>query len=66
MFLIISNQGFSNDLLGPGCALLENYEGEAQWDQVKDTAYSAISAAQYHKEKKKFSFENYDTIDQET
>lgn len=45
--------------------LLAHYEGEAQRDRVKDAAYSAIAAARYHREKKKFSFETYVTKHQE-
>lgn len=45
--------------------LLNHFEGDTQWDQVKDAAYAAIANAKYYGEKKHFSFETYATIHQE-
>jgi hypothetical protein len=50
---------------GAWLALLAHFEGDAQKDRVKDNAYSAIAAAKYYGERKKFSFETYVTIHQE-
>jgi hypothetical protein len=55
----------TRDGRGAWLALLAHFEGDAQRDRVKDQAYSAIAAAKYHGEKKKFSFETYVTIHQE-
>ncbi len=46
--------------------LVAHYEGDAQRDRVKDHAYAAIAAARYHGERKKFSFETYVTIHQDS
>jgi len=46
--------------------LVAHYKGDAQRDQVKDHAYAAIAAARYHGERKKFSFETYVTIHQDS
>jgi hypothetical protein len=55
----------TRDGRGSWLVLLAHYEGDAQRDKVKDHDYSAIAAAKYHGEKKKFSFETYVTIHQE-
>jgi len=47
-------------------ALVAHYEGDAQRDRVKDNAYAAIAAAKYYGERKKFSFETYVMIHQES
>jgi hypothetical protein len=46
--------------------LVAHYKGDAQCDRVKDNAYAAIAAAKYHGERKKFSFETYVMIHQES
>ncbi len=60
-------QSFNTNRDGHGAwlAFLAYYEGDAQRDRVKDAAYSSIATAQYHGEKKKFSFETYISIHQE-
>ncbi len=47
-------------------ALIAHFEGDAQRDRVKDHAYAAISSARYFGDRKKFSFETYVTIHQES
>jgi hypothetical protein len=47
-------------------ALVAHYKGDVQHDRVKDNAYAAIAAARYYGERKKFSFETYVTIHQES
>lgn len=46
-------------------ALVDHYEGGAQQDHVKDTAYAAFSQAHYHGDQKRFSFEMNVTIHQD-
>jgi hypothetical protein len=47
-------------------ALIAHFEGDAQRDRVKDQAYAAIASAKYFGNHKKFSFETYVTIHQES
>jgi len=47
-------------------ALVNHFEGDAQKDRVKDHAYAAIAAAKYYGDHKKFSFETYVTIHQDS
>jgi hypothetical protein len=47
-------------------ALMNHFEGDAQKDRVKDHAYAAIAAAKYYGDRKKFSFETYETIHQDS
>jgi hypothetical protein len=47
-------------------ALIAYFEGDAQRDRVKDHTYAAISSARYFGDRKKFSFEMYVTIHQES
>ncbi len=47
-------------------ALVAHFEGDAQRDQVKDHVYAAVAAARYYGERKKFAFETYVTIHQES
>jgi hypothetical protein len=47
-------------------ALLTHFEGDAQRDRVKDQTYAAIAAAKYYGDKKRFSFETYVTIHQDS
>ncbi len=46
--------------------LIAHFEGDAQRDRVKDHTYAAISSARYFGDCKKFSFEMYVTIHQES
>ncbi len=46
-------------------SLINHFEGDAQRDRVKDHAYSAIAAAKYYGDRKKFSFETYVAIHQD-
>jgi hypothetical protein len=47
-------------------ALVKHFEGDAQRDRIKDHAYAAIAAAKYYEDRKKFTFETYVTIHQES
>jgi len=47
-------------------ALVQHFEGDAQRDRIKDHAYAAIAAAKYYEDRKKFTFETYVTIHQES
>jgi hypothetical protein len=47
-------------------ALVNHFEGEAQRDRVKDHAYAAIASAKYYGDRKKFTFETYMTINQDS
>jgi hypothetical protein len=47
-------------------ALIAHFGGDAQRDRVKDQAYAAIASAKYFGNHKKFSFETYVTIHQES
>ena len=47
-------------------ALINHFEGDAQRDRVKDHAYAAIAAAKYYGDRKKFTFETYVTIHQDS
>ena len=47
-------------------ALVNHFEGDAQRDRVKDHAYAAIAAAKYYGDRKKFTFETYVTIHQDS
>jgi hypothetical protein len=47
-------------------ALVSHFEGDAQHDHVKDHAYAVIASAKYFGDRKKFSFETYVTIHQES
>ena len=47
-------------------ALVHHFEGDAQRDKVKDQTYAAIAAAKYYGKKKRFTFETYVTIHQDT
>jgi hypothetical protein len=47
-------------------ALVNHFEGDAQRDRVIDHAYAAIAAARYYRERKKFTFETYVTIHQDS
>jgi hypothetical protein len=46
-------------------SLVNHFEGDAEWDRVKDHAYSSIAAAKDYGDRKKFSLETYVTIHQD-
>jgi hypothetical protein len=45
---------------------MNHFEGDAQRDRVKDHAYAAIAAAKYYGDRKKFTFETYVMIHQDS
>jgi hypothetical protein len=47
-------------------ALVAHFEGDAQKDHIKDQAYAAIASAKYYGKRKRFSFETYIMIHQDS